>query len=396
MQPGSRCIFFVAALLLVFPGYGSAQGTREDYQRAEQFLPGNLRHRIYVADVTPHWIAKKNRFWYRKAGTKVTEFILVDADQNTSGPAFDHARLAESLSKGLKREVSATELPFDSIDFSDDGKSISFQIDGAPWSCTFEKYDCKRGPEPVAGQYEEASPNKEWVAYVKDHDLYVRYVSTGEVVRLTRDGERFYDYATPIPSLRPMVAQGTEDVRERPAVFWSPDSSKLLTYRMDTRNAGRFSYLQFVPPGQLRPKEYTVVYPLPGEVLPKAEPVIFEVQSGKRIEVKTVPLEIQFQGGPGFEWFSDSKSFQYERHGRGMKAIELCIVEAGTGNETVLTREQSERYVDPGETYSHVLKDTNEVLWTSERDGWNHLYLYDAKTGNQKVQLTQGPWVVQN
>ena len=55
-----------------------AQGTREDYQRAEQFLPGNLRHHVYVADVTPHWIAKTNHFWYRKTSAKGTEFLLVD------------------------------------------------------------------------------------------------------------------------------------------------------------------------------------------------------------------------------------------------------------------------------------------------------------------------------
>src|SRR5438309_11785113 len=75
-----------------------APGTREDYQRAQQFLPGNLRHRVYVADVIPHWIAEKNRFWYRKAGTKGTELILVDAEQNASGPAFDDERLAPSPS----------------------------------------------------------------------------------------------------------------------------------------------------------------------------------------------------------------------------------------------------------------------------------------------------------
>ncbi|HEY6944781.1 MAG TPA: DPP IV N-terminal domain-containing protein [Candidatus Acidoferrum sp.] len=323
-----RCQILLLALLFFPIGHAAAQGTREDYQRAEQFLPGNLRHRIYVADVAPHWIAKKNRFWYRKAGTKGAEFLLVDAEQSTTGPAFDHVRLAGSLSKALKREVQPMELPFDSIEFSEDGKSISFQVDGAPWSCTLEKYDCKRGPEPVAGQYEEASPNKEWVAYVKDHDLYVRYVETGEIIRLTRDGEASYDYATEIAGLRPFVAQGTQEIRQRPAVSWSPDSSKLVTYRMDTRNAGRFSYLQFVPPNQLRPKEYTVVYPLPGEVLPKAEPIIFEVQSGKRIEVKTAPLEIQFQGGPGFDWYENGRAFSYDAWERGEKSIELREVDA--------------------------------------------------------------------
>src|SRR5439155_26026703 len=98
-----------------------------------------------------------------------------------------------------------------------------------------------------------------------------------------------------------MVAQGTQDVKQRPAVFWSPDSSKLVTYRMDTRSAGRFTNLQFVPTGQLRPKAFTVVYPLPGEVLPKADPIIFDDQKAKGMEVKTASLEMQFQGAPGFE-----------------------------------------------------------------------------------------------
>jgi len=394
MKNPVRWSLFLSLCLLIPIGHGVAQGTREDYQRAEQFLPGNLRHRAYVADVMPHWIAKKNRFWYRKAGTKATEFILVDAEQNSQGPAFDHARLAASLGKPLKHEISATELPFDSIEFSEDRKSLSFQIDGAPWSCQLENYECKKGPEPVAGQYEEASPNKEWVAYVKDHDLYVRYVATGEVVRLTRDGEDSWEYATEIPSLRPMVSQGTQEVKQRPAVFWSPDSSKLVTYRMDTRNAGRFTNLQFVPPGQLRPKAYSVVYPLPGEVLPKAEPIIFELQSGKRIDVKTAPLEIQFQGGPGFDWYPDSKAFSYEVWERGEKSIELREVDASTGEQRTVIREKAERYVDPGETFFRVLHETGDVLSTSEQDGWNHLYLSNYKTGELRAQLTQGPWVV--
>ena len=87
-----------------------------------------------TAQGTPHWIAKKNRFWYRKQGTNATEFLRVDADQNTTGPAFDHTKLAASLSKELKREILATDLPFDFLDFSDDAESVSFQVDGATWS----------------------------------------------------------------------------------------------------------------------------------------------------------------------------------------------------------------------------------------------------------------------
>ena len=394
MKFGVRCCVVIGLFSFYFAPTGTPQGTREEYQRAEQFLSGNLRHRVYIADVTPHWIEKKNRFWYRKAEMKGAEFIVVDAEQNTTGPAFDQSRLASSLSKALKHEYQATELPFDSFEYSGDGKSISFQVEGAAWTCELEKYECKKGPEPVAAQYEEASPNKEWVAFVKDHDLYVRYVPTGEVVRLTRDGEASWEYATDIPSLRPMVAQGMQEVKQRAAVYWSPDSSKLVTFRMDTRNAGHFTNLQFVPPGQLRPKAYNVVYPLPGEVLPKAEPLIFEVQSGRRIDVKTAPIEMQFQGGPGFEWYPDSKGFSYRAEERGEKSIELREVDASTGEQRVVIREKSEHYVDPGETFFRTLHETGDVLWTSERDGWNHLYLSNFKSGELRGQLTQGAWVV--
>jgi dipeptidyl-peptidase 4 len=389
-----RALVFICLSMCLLARQGSAQGAREDYRRAEQFLAGNLRHHLYIADVTPHWIAKTNRFWYRKSSPAGVEFLLVDAGQNTSKPAFDHDRLAQALSKEAKREYRPTELPFVSFDFSDDGKAIHFQIEQASWSCNLEKYECKPSHEPALGQFEEASPDKKWITFVKDFNLYLRNASTGEIVQLTRDGEQGWEYATEIPGLRAMVEQGTQEVKERPAVFWSPDSSRFVTYRMDARNAGRFTNLQFVPPGQLRPRAFTVVYPLPGEVLPKAEPVIFEVNSGKRTDVKTELIEMEFQGGPGFEWLPDNKSFHYEREDRGYKGIELRIVNAETGEEKVVIREKGERYVDPGETFSRLLPESGEVVWSSERDGWNHLYLYDLKTGALKNQVTQGPWIV--
>jgi dipeptidyl-peptidase 4 len=385
----------VTALALSFAVAAShAQGSREDYERAERFLPGNLRHHLYIADVTPHWIAKTNHFWYRKVNPKGTEFLLVDPAQSATKPAFDQARLAAALSSEAKRAYQPAELPFDTFDYSEDRKTIQFRIDNTAWSCKLETYECKADHASGNELYEEPSPNKQWIAFVKDFNLFVRYAPTGEVVQLTRDGEPGWDYATEIPSLRPMVAQGTQNVKQHAEVTWSPDSSKLVTYHMDTRSAGRFTNLQFVPPDQIRPKAFTVVYPLPGEVLPRAQPVIFDIQKGKRVEVRSDRLEMQFQGGPGFEWFPDSKGFYYEADERGEKTIEMRTVDAETGEQKVLIREQAEHYVDPGETFIRWLHVTGEFVWSSERDGWNHLYLYNQKTGELKNQITQGPWVV--
>ncbi len=384
-------IIAVALLFLAVP-FALAQGTLEDYQRAERFLPGNVRHLVYVADVSPHWIEKTNRFWYRKVGLQDIQFVLVDAEHNTSAPAFDHQRLAAALSHASKHDYSASALPFAEIEFVDGGKAIHFSVDDAQWTCPLATYECQRDQPP--GKPEEViSPNKRWAAYVKDHNLDLRDLVTGTVLQLTNDGVAGWDYATPLPSLRVMVDQGTENVKQPAAVFWSPDSSKLITYRLDSRNAGRFTSLQFVPPDQLRPRAFNYVYPLPGEVLAKAEPIIFDIQSGKRIDLPA-SIELPFQDGPGFDWSPDSKSFHYDYDERGYKAKELRMVDAATGEQKVLVREQSDSYVDPGEAFYHLVEATGEILWSSERDGWNHLYIYSRKTGLLENPVTPGPWVV--
>ena len=70
------------------------------------------------------------------------------------------------------------------------------------------------------------------------------------------------------------------------------------------------------------------------------------------------------------------------------------MVDATTGEQRVLIREQSDTYVDPGETFYRFADGIGKVLWSSERDGWNHLYVYGRKTGQLENQVTRGTWVV--
>src|SRR5207244_13294136 len=99
MTSWCRTLAVVAVVVCLSVPICPAQGTREDYQRAQQFLPGNLRHRGYIAEVIRHWIAEKRRLWYRKAGTKGTAFVLVERQRNTSSPAFEHARSDVALAQ---------------------------------------------------------------------------------------------------------------------------------------------------------------------------------------------------------------------------------------------------------------------------------------------------------
>lgn len=384
-----------AVIAMGAPARMPAQGTIEDYRRAASFQTGAHRKFITVANVTPHWIGKTSRFWYSPSIGQKTEFVMVDAEQNTSVPAFDHERLAAGLERATKQDFKADKLPFESFDFVEGSKAIKFRFRDADWICTLATYECAKDPETKQEhEYEDDSPDRRWAAFVKDHNLFVRYIPTGTISQLTWDGVQDWDYGTNLPSLSAMVKQGTPEIRQKAVVYWSPDSSKFVTYRMDSRKAGRFTSLQYVPPDQLRPKAFSFAYPLPGEILATVETLIVDVRSSKITNVKTPALDVSFDSGPDYTWFDDSRSFHYEYNERGFKAIELRAVDAETGEQKTLLREQSNKYVDPGQSFARFLKSSDEILWSSERDGWNHLYLYSAKTGTLINRVTQGPWVV--
>jgi dipeptidyl-peptidase 4 len=381
--------FLVCAGLLAEAA--AAQGTRVDYARAERFVSRDPI--VFEAQVGPHWIGKQSRFWYRRAAPEGSEFLLVDANARERKPAFDHERLAEALSRASGKAVSAKKLPFEQFEYTEEERAIAFEIESARWICTLDSYQC-RGTARDPG-LEIASPDKKWIAFQRDHNLYVRHVETNEQIRLSHDGGPLYDYSAALPQLRAMVEQGTTDVAVAPSVRWSPDSKKILAYRLDRRSAREFTVVQSVPKLGLRPVRYTYPYPLPGEIgLTRAEPVIFDISSRKRVAVETEPLDLLYTGGPRFDWFEDSSRVYYVHTRRGYQSVQLREIDAATGAVRVLVDERSETFVDPGMTYFRLLEGSGEVIWSSERDGWCHLYLYDLKTAKLKSQVTRGPWVV--
>lgn len=382
----------LGALLAFVPAL-RAQGQLQDYERAARFLPGSVRHLVSLANVQPHWLTG-DRFWYREERGGQAAFWLFDAARDTLAPAFDQAKLAAVLSRLEKTTIAPGALPFTDFQFGPDESTLTFTARDRQIECSLVAYTCTAEPAPALSPWEVESPNHQWAAFVRDSNLWLRNLSTGQRVQLTHDGQPDWAYATPLPSLRLMVEQGTEDVRQRPGVFWSPDSSKLATYRMDSRQAGRFTSLQFVPPGQLRPKAYTYVYPLPGETLATAAPLIFDVPSGREIKVQTLPIAMYFQGGPYFRWSRDNTRLDYTWRARGYKRVEYREVDPATGSQRVLIAEQADVPVDPGQNFFALVDDGAEILWASERDGWNHLYLYNGRTGALENQVTQGHWVV--
>lgn len=378
-----------------------AQGTLADYQRAERFLAKNLNDLVFSWQVKPNWLDDTNRFWYVNKIPQGKEFLLIDPQNNTKEHAFDHIKLAENLSAAESRQYSPDNLPFGRIKFVNEGKSIQFKVRQQRYECDLETYKCKKLEEETKPTepkipFSMRSPDGKWIAFVKDYNLFVLAVEPNEKTQLTFDGQRHYDYAAPVPSPSRMIAQGTMDVKQRAGVQFSPDSKKLLTYRIDQRKAGRFHIVQSSPKNSLRPKHYEYAYPLPGEEdLPKAKRIIFDLETGKRINVSIEPKPLLYYGSPeNVKWSKDSRRFFYVKMDRGYQRARLIAVDAQTGAALALAEEKVETMIDPHMLYWRLVNDADEVIFSSERDGFCHLYLYDGTTWQQKNQITKGPWVV--
>jgi len=390
-----------------------AQGRREDYEKAGQFLTEPVRDLAYDGMVDPQWIGKTNRFWYRKEGPFGKQFMLVDVGALTSSPAFDHEKIAAALSSATKQSFTARALPFDAIRFADSERTLQFDAAGATWACRLDSYTCTHSSDPFdydggdggAGRggaandrlprTEVPSPDGKLLAFVRDHDLWIRVKATGEQIRLSHDGEHFYDYGTPLPSPTLMVAQGTEEVVQTPAIFWSPDSMRIATYVMDQRNFPRLTITQSAPKDQFRPKYFSYAYPLPVDFdLPTAKLVSFDVAKRKQITVWAKPLNQLYYGGPAVEWAADSSRFTYREIDRGYQHVRLRSVDAATGVSRTILEEKGAPLVDTSILLTRSFNGGREVIWSAERDGWSHFYLYDADKGALKNQITKGEWVV--
>ncbi|MDH4044841.1 MAG: S9 family peptidase [Gemmatimonadota bacterium] len=389
--------FALAVVALLQPVHAlRAQGTRADYERAEQFLAPRVDSLVLNERVRPNWLGTSDRFWYVRALPDGREVVLVDPATAHRGPAFDHERLATALAEVLDHPVDARHLPIDRLHLSATGDTLTVEVDRARWQCYLAAYRCARHAvdEPPEG----ISPDGKWVAFVRDFDLFVRSTESGREIRLTHDGERDRAYATTIPSPTLMVRQQTDEPTTDPLVFWAPDSRHLATYRIDARGAGTLSMVQHAPPDRVRPRYYNYRYPLPEDsVLPTGDLYLFAVDAWTPTRVPIAPVVMQYYNSPARpRWAEDGSHLTLVVTDRGYTRRQVLEIDAASGSSRTVIDELGDPYVDVyGGTILEAL-DGGTVLWGSERDGWSHLYLYNGTTGAVERQLTRGNWVVRD
>ena len=248
---------------------------------------------------------------------------------------------------------------------------IVAEIEGKVTADPIPRQDKDR--EQQRGRQEE-SPDGKWRAFVKNHNVCVRDLESGDEFALSTDGSADDSYGN--------------------RFFWSPGSGKLVALRTKTGDDRKVYIIESSPKDQLQPKLHSYDYLKPGDRIPITKPHLFDVVKRTEIAVSD-ELFLNPWRVNHFHWSPDSRRFMFLYNQRGHQVLRVVAVDAQTGEASAVIDEQSKTFIDYSfkESTRHLDK-THEIIWMSERDGWNHLYLYDSHTGKVKNQITKGEWVV--
>ncbi len=376
--------------------------TTKDYQRAESQMAYNTQQFVDRGSVIPNWLPG-DKCWYRVLTPKGSEFILVDPVKGTRTAAFDAQKLAAALSSATGRSYSSSMLPFQSISYSADGRSIIFRVDTKQWRYDLQANTLANDTSQLSastnrprrgGGNEVFSPDGSKAAFIKDYNLWVRDVKTGKQTQLTTDGIKDFGYATD-------NAGWTSS--DAPVLRWSPDSKKIATFKQDQREVGEM-YLASTNVGH--PTLRAWKYPLPGDkVIPTIQRVVINVDQPKVIVFNIPPdphrasLSDDISSSGTFDdidWNPDGSELAFLSTSRDHKEEKFRIANAVTGEVREVFEEKVATQYESGwgSINWRYLPKSKEIIWFSERDNWGHLYLYDASTGKLKNQITKGNWLV--
>ena len=293
-------------------GGGEQQGDRspapaataEDYQVGEGFLSWHAGKTVRNAALTPRWAGDDVLWYVRKSAEGAEELCLVDLQQSDdSNPTVivAAAQLAALLGEEPEEvKLSGLQLLSPSV--------LLLRHDDTVFRCDLEAGTAEPVPDVGANKSEIPSPDGALTLFAQEHNLHVRPSPTaddeeeGDAARpLTTDGEAHHSYGGPTGATQVTLSRKDPPQQPRPAAIWSPDSTRVLTSRVDERGVEDFHLIQSVPEEGMRPKLWSYKYSLPGDPVPPASLLLIEVHSGRIVPIDTTAIfgdEHDAEGSP--------------------------------------------------------------------------------------------------
>lgn len=228
----------------------------------------------------------------------------------------------------------------------------------------------------------EISPDGRHVAFVRDNNLFLTDLSTWKEKQITTDGE-----------FNRIINGAPDWVYEEEFGFskgyqWSPDGKKIAYYKFDESDVKEFTLMNYL--GGEYPELYTFKYPKAGENNSLVELWVYNQENDRHVKVDTGPEADQYI--PRIGWTSDPGVMWFQRLNRLQNYLEILYADPSSGKSTVIYSESNKYYIDITDNLT-FLKNGKEFIFTSEKDGYNHIYLFDI-SGKELKQITTGKFDV--
>lgn len=391
-QKGRKLVVAVGIFIAIF-SFAVAQGSFRNNSKKMYYRFFRFRSFVKNGSIRANWMQDGNSFWYATGDQDNTIIYKVDPLKNTKMPLFNTQRLRQALTPILGHEPPHRGLPFESFTFVDEEKAVKFTVENKKFILNLNKYTITPAPDlpedksPHAKPrmiekrfytgdmdlMEISSPDRQWFLGTEDYNLYIRSQYDGRIKKLTKDGVEDHEWSV----------RGAK---------WSPDSLKIAVKKVDQRHVHRFPIVHW-----LKKKEDVewLPYTKSGGPLPRTELFIIDIPAKTKTRVEIDGEVDQYVNIIG--WIPDGSELIFTKANRVWNKLELLAADPETGSTRLILRETSKTFIGRlGKDLTPVfLKDWKRFIWSSERDGWQHFYLYNIK-GNLISQLTNGAFPVVN
>lgn len=252
---------------------------------------------------------------------------------------------------------------------------------------TFYVYDIKTKQLTLVSQKQIQEPtfnaDASKVAFGHENNLYIKDLTSGEEIQITTDGKK-----------NSIINGITDWVYEEEFAFvrafdWNKNGDKLAYIKFDETNVPRFS--MDVYGTDLYPSQHVFKYPKAGDPNAEVSLHLYDVSTKKTSDVNLSNYDSYYI--PRIKWTNDADVLSVQLTNRKQNEVNLIFVDAKKNATSLILKERDDAYVDITDNLTFL--NNNSFIWTSEKDGWNHIYHYD-KTGKLINQVTKGDWEVTN
>lgn len=380
--PPSRSVALGLAFVMTLIG--------ANFARAQSAAQRQLTvERIYSApslsgSLTPgiEWAPDGKRISYLDAGADGPEMATMDAATGQRSVLVKSDVLRRVLQPEKESAVQSTGLGrVQAEDYMWSPRADQILFVGSSTLVVLNLKDMSAKPI-VSGEAEiedpKFSPDGKWVSFVRDSNLWVADVATGKMKALTTGGTEEVlkgqlDWVYP------------EELDLTTAYWWSPDSSHIAYYQMDERPVTRYPIIDMSSP--VGAMEYTR-FPQAGEANPIVKVGVVPVSGGETTWMDTGSNTDVYPAR--VVWLADSRRVAIERLNRAQNRLDLLFFDIFDGSSKPILAETDKYWLNIADDL-YFFSDNKRFLWSSERTGFRHYYLYDL-SGKLLEQLTSGDW----